>query len=200
MSPGEATTSRRLLGVDLHQSTCGSIQFCTDAEQAKLTTEPTCSRGWRMRTRNRACAWQGGQRDLPPGVQGSGIQEDALPFQILTLSQIFPFPVSSVLDPGGGWKQSSRGGALNNRDCFSLSSRGWKSKIKVWAGLAAPAAGKEGLSQPLPALGSGIADNIAYCLLACRCATLSSAFTFTWYFPGCLCSNFPFIRSPVILD
>lgn len=98
--PREATTSRVKLGVDLHQSTCGSIQFCTDAEQAKLTTEPTCSRGWRMRTRNRACAWQEGSVIFHPVSRVQGYRRTRLPFQDPHPKSDLPFPVSSVLDPG----------------------------------------------------------------------------------------------------
>lgn len=85
-------------------------------------------------------------------------------------------------------------GGLNNRSIFCHSSGGWKSQIKVSAGLVCFESWER---ESVPCLFPGIwwfAVNLWHSF-ACRCITLISPFIFTWL---SLCvyvfgSNFPFL-------
>ena len=71
---------------------------------------------------------------------------------------------------------------LDKRNLLSHTSRSWKSKIKLLAGLLSSDSSEE---KSVPFLSSRFwwfTGNL-WCSLACRVITPISAFIFTWYFP-----------------
>ena len=101
-----------------------------------------------------------------------------------------------------GWgNKAPQAGGLNKRRLFSQSG-GWKSEIKVWAGLF-PSDGREEehvASILSPSFWSFPGSRLGS--LACGRITLVSAFVFTQHSPCMgLCQSLPFlVRTPVVWD